>query len=183
MEQCHLTNQFILLGQCIVGLALIVAGASKLVAYSGFVETVEDYDLLPKGPSRVLARILPPAELVIGTLLWLGLVSPWTEIGAAVLLMVFASALSVNLLRGRVEISCGCFGFQTNEHISWGQVLRNIIFLGLVVAPLVGDVAARQESTFLDAMPTRLMSLGIGAIWWIYVSWMAFWTMRTEPNL
>ncbi len=58
MEQCHLTNQFILLGQCIVGLALIVAGASKLVAYSGFVETVEDYDLLPKGPSRVLARTI-----------------------------------------------------------------------------------------------------------------------------
>lgn len=183
MEQCHLTDQFLLLGRCIVGLALIAAGASKLVAYSGFEETVEAYDLLPKGPSRVLARILPPAEFVIGTLLWLGLVSPWTEIGAAVLLVVFASALSVNLLRGRVDISCGCFGIQTNEHISWGQVLRNMIFLGIVVVPLVGDSAVRQGNTFVDAMPTRLMSLGIGAIWWLYVSLKAFWTISTEPKV
>ncbi|MBJ6950286.1 hypothetical protein JG666_23760, partial [Vibrio cholerae] len=50
---------------------------------------------------------------------------------AVLLLLVYSVAISINLLRGRKEISCGCGGVLGNHKLSWMLVVRNL-FIGAV---------------------------------------------------
>ena len=45
----------------------------------------------------------------------------------AILLLLFAAAMAVNLRRGRADIDCGCALGLLKERISWPLVARNLV--------------------------------------------------------
>jgi hypothetical protein len=51
----------------------------------------------------------------------------------AVLLVLYATAIAANLIRGRSELPCGCTGRQS-QPISWSLVLRNGGLICLLIA-------------------------------------------------
>ena len=55
-------------------------------------------------------------------------------VGTAALMLVYAMAMAINLLRGRAWIDCGCGG---GESLSWLLVARNGIFAAAAAVPLV----------------------------------------------
>ncbi|MEF9603853.1 methylamine utilization protein MauE, partial [Paracoccus sp. PXZ] len=63
-------------------------------------------------------------------------------ITAAGLLLVFAAALAINVLRGRTQIDCGCFRNGLKQPVSWLLVLRNLVLTGLALAVAAGLPAA-----------------------------------------
>ena len=50
------------------------------------------------------------------------------------LLLIFAAALAVNVLRGRTWIDCGCFRNGLKQTVSWLLVARNIGLAAAAVA-------------------------------------------------
>lgn len=58
------------------------------------------------------------------------LLTPVTELTAAAIFLTFVLAISINLLRGRNEVSCGCFGGRS-DNISWHLVARNLALASL----------------------------------------------------
>ncbi|MGO4119283.1 MauE/DoxX family redox-associated membrane protein, partial [Rhizobium ruizarguesonis] len=48
---------------------------------------------------------------------------------AFTLLVVYSVAITINLVRGRNEISCGCGGVLGTHNLSWKLVIRNIFLL------------------------------------------------------
>jgi uncharacterized membrane protein YphA (DoxX/SURF4 family) len=76
----------------VVGLLFIVAGWSKLRAgESFFLRTVLAYELLPQSLSLAVARSLPLVEVVIGSMLLLGLlIQPFAYLGLALLILFHA---------------------------------------------------------------------------------------------
>ncbi len=85
------------------------AGSLKLRDPAAFALAIENYQLLPSGPSALLAVYLPWLELLIAA----GLLLPRWRAGASLLasllLAVFTAAVAAALARG-LDISCGCFG-------------------------------------------------------------------------
>jgi hypothetical protein len=69
----------------------------------------------------VLAALLHPAVLVATVYL------------TASLLLLFALAMAINLLRGRREISCGCDPRGRPQPIRWALVARNVGYAGGVL--------------------------------------------------
>ncbi|MFD3444260.1 MauE/DoxX family redox-associated membrane protein [Microbacteriaceae bacterium 4G12] len=123
-----------------LGGLLLLAGVSKLRDPNGGLAAVQGYRLIPEVAERFVAVTLPYIEILIGVLLVVGLGAPFVPAAAAVLFLVFFAALSINLLRGRRELDCGCFGFAgatgTAPRISWFHAGRALV-LALVSAALL----------------------------------------------
>jgi len=143
-----------------VFLALMFAHAalSKLGHADEFYGVVRNFRILPDGASRVAAAVLPVVELAVAAgLIVRPLAVPAAALGA-VLLLVFAVALGVNVLRGRTWIDCGCFRNGLKQTVSWMLVARNI---GLAAG--AAAVAWMLPASALPGMTEGFVGLAAGA--------------------
>jgi uncharacterized membrane protein YphA (DoxX/SURF4 family) len=124
----------------LLGILLLSVGISKLAHSRQFQRGIRDYQVVPhalesqKAFSMALAIGIPLAELLAG----LGLISGFWLVPAVVLAMalfiVFSVAVTINLARGRRDLSCHCGGVVGNHLISWWLVGRNgLLIVGLVL--------------------------------------------------
>ena len=127
-------------------LALVFAPAAwhKLRERDLFAAQVQAYAILPRR-LRVLAHALGPLEAAAAIAL-LG-AAPGAGAGlAAGLLLLYALAMALNLLRGRV-LDCGCGG--APQPLSWGLVVRNLAMVLMAMAAALPRDA--RELTLDDA--------------------------------
>jgi hypothetical protein len=119
-----------------IGLAGLLFSAAwhKVAFHAAFVAALGNYRLLPSWLVRPAAALLPVAEAALA-LGWLaGGRGRLVASATAALLLVYAAALAVNLLRGRRQIDCGC-GFSgaagDEQPLSWWLVTRNVLLASL----------------------------------------------------
>lgn len=98
------------------------AAFAKLRDFTAFTGFVAGYRLLPAALVRPVGMLLVCLEVlaVVAVLLGEGL----PRLVPAGLLFTYGFAMSINLLRGRRDIDCGCGG--TPMPIGWTLVLRNV---------------------------------------------------------
>jgi len=118
-----------------VGLVFAHAGFAKLQHRHLIPGIVANYRLLPEALVGVVASALPGAELAIGLALLAGL--RVAVVPAALLLIVFAGAMAINLHRGRSHIDCGCGRSELRQTLRWSLVLRNLALAAVVLPRLL----------------------------------------------
>ena len=115
------------------------AALKKMLSFSVFKATLEAYQIIP---GQIL---LPTSILVIWfevTLCGLWIVEvlrPVAAAGSSILLVVYAFAIGLNLMRSRSHISCGC-GWR-EQPLSWGLVARNTVYVLIVLITLLPQTA------------------------------------------
>lgn len=123
-----------------MGTIFLVSSLSKLRHPRHFVASVADYKLLPRSFERPFAHSLPWLELVMGMLLMLGYAVRPVAVLSMALLLVFILAMIINLVRGRKELDCGCYGRFHRQKIGWKIITRNVVLSLLLLAlALWGD--------------------------------------------
>jgi uncharacterized membrane protein YphA (DoxX/SURF4 family) len=127
----------------------LFAGLAKLNRRAEFETAVRNYSLLPGRLVRPVARTLPAAEIAAGALLAVGLATAVVAGALAMLLVVFAVAVAVNLLRGR-SIDCGCYGVVAERRIGWVTVARDIALFAVAVVVAVEHPAAMSVDALAD---------------------------------
>lgn len=124
-----------LLAAIATGLVVLVFARAllhKLSDLTGFRATLAEYRLLPQGSDGAAAMALIAAEgLTLATLL-LPVARPLGHLAAAGLLVIYGTAMAVNLLRGRTRIDCGCGG--SGQALSWTLVGRNAVLTAATLA-------------------------------------------------
>lgn len=110
--------------------------AHKLSNFDWFAHTLNGYRLLPEALARPAAIALAGAEALVVVGLVIPSMRPMAAILAILLLVLYGTAIAVNLRRGNRRIDCGCGG--AGQGLSWFLVVRN----GLLVALAI--VAAAQ---------------------------------------
>ena len=104
---------------------------------AGFSDVIRNYQILPPIFIEPVALILPWVELVSGISL---ILNRWTRGAAlvvALLMMIFMTALGINMVRG-VDISCGCFTLNQEATASmWYYMIRDILLLLMAAAILL----------------------------------------------
>lgn len=151
-----------LFARLIVGILFIVAGWSKLRAgKSLFLRTVLAYELLPRQLSLTLARSLPLIEIMIGSMLLLGLlIQPLAYLGL-VLLIIFTGAVITALVQKKT-ISCGCFGPKEKvTPIRWTIIIRNLVLM------LMTSAVALQKREILTLDSLLKSYVGSAGLWYI----------------
>ena len=112
-----------------LGTMFLYAGASKLSDLGEFADAIKHYRIIPRAAAGAVARIISVIEVVLGSVLILGLGIGYASLVGSILLVIFALAMAVNLIRGR-QIPCGCK--RESEPIQIKHIIRN----GVAVAAL-----------------------------------------------
>jgi len=147
-----------------LALLFVTTGWHKARDLAGFRRIVGAYRILPASmlPAAALAAI--GVELLVAIAI---LCPPFQTIGAAgmvILLALYATAIAVNLARGRRDIDCGCGGAPEQPLHAW-LVVRNLILMVAAGATLV-PIAARPL-VWLDGLTL------LGAVAVLAASWAA----------
>ncbi|NHN88925.1 DoxX family membrane protein [Acetobacter sp. LMG 1627] len=142
-----------------VGVMFLVAGLAKLREHDLFLGTLASYRLLPSWSFEAVAWGLAVVEVLTGALLLSGLGRSVGALLAALMLVVFALAMGINMMRGHTEISCGCTPGQKGETLSWGLVFRT---LGCALPALLPVIAGGHE-----ALALQLEGTGCGIAFWV----------------
>lgn len=159
----------------LIALVYLAAAIGKMRHWAVFQGVVANYRLLPEVLVAPFAYLLPPFEALLGAMLLLGLLSPWAEAVAAALLLLFASAMAINIKRGRRHIDCGCFQSALKQTLSWILVARNAtlaLLLGSASLPTQGPKDLRMAIDGLlvgGVLFIILQSLNI--LWAIVPAW------------
>ncbi|HOR01209.1 MAG TPA: MauE/DoxX family redox-associated membrane protein [Anaerolineae bacterium] len=119
----------ILAAQWSLAAVFLAASIPKLLNRRRFVGVVLAYDVLPIGLVRPFALVLPWIEFGVGASLLIGLAPRPTAAASSALFLCFMAALGVNVLRGRKDLSCGCFG--SGHTVGWLALLRDVLLFGV----------------------------------------------------
>jgi uncharacterized membrane protein YphA (DoxX/SURF4 family) len=124
---------------CRLTLAIIFfyAGVEKILHPQEFAVAIYNYQLLPDYVINLSAIFLPWLEVFIAASLISGINTRGAALLSALLLLIFAIALTINLVRG-LDISCGCFG-AASGNINWLYLARDISLFCLSVFVLIYD--------------------------------------------
>jgi uncharacterized membrane protein YphA (DoxX/SURF4 family) len=154
----------------IVGLALMVAGATKLRGRLALTQAIARYGLVPNWLLKPVGILLPEIEFLLGAAIFFGVMVGAASWSAAVLLSTFTLAVLWNWIRGR-RFECGCFGDLLPDRIGPILVARNTVLVLLatgtatVPSPYLAFDALVTSSTaprppLVDAIPLAAMTAG-----------------------
>jgi hypothetical protein len=164
MELASFAADPIAVGTIVGALALVMLAAAwhKLSEPEVFAASVSAYELLPRWLVVPVARLLPWAEAGLAVGVLLPITRPAALIGLIALLLAYAAAIGVNLLRGRRDIDCGCGG--ASQPLSWGLVARNLILCA--AALLAAQPTVERRMDWVDALT---LVLGVLAFYALYL--------------
>lgn len=115
------------LASVVVGVVLIVAGASKIAAGPEWPAQARELG----APTFTIAAV-PWIEIAIGAALVVQIGAPTPAIAATAMLMVFTVMIVLQLAQGR-RPPCACFGAWSAKPLGAGHVIRNLALIGLSV--------------------------------------------------
>jgi uncharacterized membrane protein YphA (DoxX/SURF4 family) len=170
----------VLFARIFIAIVLIIAASGKIIRRREFIEIIRNYGLLPAGLATVVGHFILIVEPIIALSLLSGLLIPWSAIAATLLFITFASAIAINLLRGRREISCGCFSINGNQALSWILVMRNIGLAALACcsAPFWSASVEVNHLSILDMVSVWLTTLAVFGSFWLWTVITSLWRMN-----
>ena len=133
-----------------MSLMFAFAAVHKLKAVAVFKATMDEYQLVPRMLSGVIAVVLIVAELLAAILVLVPAVRTTGFMIMASLLLIYTAGIGINLLRGRRDIDCGCSGPASRHELSGWLVLRNLVLLSLVL--LAANPLTQRPMNWLDVV-------------------------------
>ncbi|CAD5106890.1 MauE/DoxX family redox-associated membrane protein [Zestomonas carbonaria] len=124
---------YTLAGALTVAAILASAASHKLRAPRRFARQLEDYRLLPQALLGAATRLIPLLEAALALALLVPASRHPAALGAAALLAGYASAIGINLWRGRRDIDCGCAGPEQAQPLRPSLLLRNAVLVALAL--------------------------------------------------
>jgi len=164
MDALSLAADPITVGALVGALALILFAAAwhKLSGPDTFAGALAAYAILPQWAVRPIGRVLPVVEAALGAGILVPATRPVALPMVAALVLLYAAAMAVNLMRGRRDIDCGCGG--AAHPVSWALVSRNLVVAG--AALIASRPMLERPVDWFDA--TTLM-LGVLALYGLYL--------------
>jgi uncharacterized membrane protein YphA (DoxX/SURF4 family) len=137
------TGWGLLAGRLLLAAVFLLAGISKVLAPTEFIQAVRAFNLLPDPLVAPFALILPWVEILAAVYLIVGFLGRPAAVATAAMLLMFIVALLDALVTGNTGHPCGCFGSTSNpvitalaggDSVGWWDVIRDVILLAIALA-------------------------------------------------
>lgn len=117
----------------VLGFAVLFgsAGVMKFRHQAAFRDVLMGYRLLPASILFVTSLFVPLLEIGIACGLLVAPLRSQSALAGAVVLLVYAGAIGLNVKRGNVSLDCGCHMGSGAQQVSWGLVWRNLCLAAL----------------------------------------------------
>lgn len=117
-----------------IGIIFLNTSISKILNFQIHLIDIKNY-LIINGKNTI--KIFAVVTTVVETFITISFFTMSnfivSSILAIALLLIYSSAVSLNIIRGRTQISCGCGGVLESKHLSWNLLYRNIALLILIL--------------------------------------------------
>jgi hypothetical protein len=151
-----------------LSLLLVATAFEKARDFGAFRAAVSGHQLLPDRFTGAVAVMLASSEALLG----LSLATPaaWglrdtALLASAALFALYGAAITVNLVRGRRDIDCGCAGPAARQPLSEWLLIRNAVLIAMALG-CVGGAAARPL-VWVDAITV------VGGVTMLAATWLA----------
>ncbi len=124
-------------GRTCVGLVFMLAAVQKAMHWRILPGVVANYRILPRWMALPAAALLPPVEMILSILILSAQFRPLPALAAIALLLLFVAAMTVNIMRGRDQIDCGCGEAFLRQTLNWALVARNGLLAALLLPSLI----------------------------------------------
>jgi len=118
-------DSLVLIARLLTVAVFVVSGGAKLADRAGTRRAVADFGV-PPPLVRPVAEVLPWTELGAAALILVPATAWWGALVSLLLLASFTAAVSVNLGRGRTP-ECRCFGQLTSSTVGPRTLIRNAV--------------------------------------------------------
>lgn len=144
--------------------ALFAASAAHKVGdFQRFIGVVRNYSIMPVWLASSAAGIVVAMEFVLAAGFLAPAIRGFAGSGAAALLVVYASAIGLNLMRGRSDIDCGCSFGGSGERLTPALIARNF---GLAIFALIAAAPTGARGLgLLDITSIALFALSSAALY------------------
>lgn len=115
-----------------LGLIFLISGGLKLFDLNSFVNTINNFQVVPVSISKVVAIVLACPESGSGLMMLVGFQTKVSSGIVVILLIAFLAAIVPVLTAGQ-EMDCGCFGSLSHDRVGTGLLVRDVILLVLAV--------------------------------------------------
>jgi uncharacterized membrane protein YphA (DoxX/SURF4 family) len=140
----------ILTTQYFLALLLVTAAVHKATNLQRVKAVIAAYRLFPAGIGTLLATLVMGVEMVIGAGLMIPSARRPAALMAAALFAVYLTIMAVSLLRGNLDIDCGCSLGDRVTQLSGYQISRNVVLITLSLCAVFPD-SGRAISWFDQA--------------------------------
>jgi len=137
-----------------LGIMFVVAGTGKIFASSN-IEPLRLPEYLPLPLAQVISLTLPYVEIIIGSLLILGIAVKAITSVSTLLIVGFIASNLVFIYFGLANYPCGCFG----GALGGGLSIRTSLMLDGVMAIMVAIVFLFYPGGFRSIKPWCLISI------------------------
>jgi len=135
MEFAQLLSLWVVSGTTFLVLLFLRAMIHKLADIERFSGFVSNYQLLPRAWIKQAVYLIVWLEGLIIIMLMIPTLNRAGALMATGLLMTYAIAMLMNLVKGNNQIDCGCGG--PAMHLSYGLVLRNAVMAMMAVPSIL----------------------------------------------
>ncbi len=111
---------------------MVLGSVGKVLNFKDFCKILKSYNIVPQFLAPTVSVVFVVSELAVAVGLVLSDFAVWGGLTGAVLLLMYSTAIAINLIRGRREIPCGC-NIRNGQTISWWLVLRNVGLIGIAL--------------------------------------------------
>ena len=129
--------------RCALALVFVFAAVEKLMDPYAFASSTYAYRVVPPAVANVVGIAVPAVEILAAIALLTGLFWRGGAVVLGGLLVLFIAALFQAILRG-IDISCGCFGKESNP-VSFWLIAQDELLLLCVFFPLLMDFRRRTR--------------------------------------
>lgn len=139
-----------------------VTAYHKLAAPAEFRNLVAEYRIVPAAAVGLVAGALPCMELVAAIGLTLSSLRRGAALLSIALLIIFTSALLINLARGRRDLDCGCHFGKARTPISPGLLVRNAM-VALCLIPVAMTESVVRSMHWIEIL-TVVSASAVGVL-------------------
>ncbi|WP_139492676.1 MauE/DoxX family redox-associated membrane protein [Brevibacillus dissolubilis] len=133
------------------------------------IQSIRAYQLTPEGLIRPLFALFTVWEIGVCLSLPVLGMTPYHTLAVCGLLGIYTMAITINLIRGHRDISCGCGGImEGNNRLHWGLVLRNTL---LIVAAISTYLLQLESVTALPLLSKVMLGLTSVALVMVYAAY------------
>jgi hypothetical protein len=166
-----------------LGTLMLAAGIHKMRNRSRFRDAVAAYALVPASLVGPVSFVLPLVEIggAVAALSMAREIGGAGLIGIGALLVLYAAAIGVNLLRGRRDLDCGCFAVGARHaRIRPAMVGRNLL---LATAALLAALLPRMDRPliWIDVLTLGAAIAVLAVLYFALEAALALPTHRESP--
>lgn len=153
MESIFLVIRFVIF------LIFFSSGIEKIKEIEKHEGAVADFKILPSKVVPLFSRIDPVLEIIISVCIFFSLFLKINIFLGLIILIIYTTAIVINLLRGRYKISCGCGGVVGTHNLSWWLVSRNFLIISILMLLLTRDNVLFSLDALMKGVDPHLVLL------------------------